>query len=471
MRLLETTTYRAELRARMPFRYGIAKMTELPHVFVEVTCDFGGGAQAGVSADHLPPKWFTKNPARDPADEIGDMLGAIRQAQAHARAIGSARTVFTFWRALYDRQEAWARAGSVPRLLAHFGTSLVERALIDAFCRFHRQPFAAALRTNSFGVDLGNIHPELAGTEPREWLPAQAAPSVIARHTVGLSDPLTDREIAPSERLDDGLPQSLEACIGAYGLRHFKLKVAGIDGLARLRAIAGVLERAAPADYAWSLDGNEAFQSIAQFKELWDGVSRDGALASFGRRILFIEQPFSRGVALGSAIGSFAAEWPDRPPVVIDESDSGLSSLPRALALGYAGTSHKNCKGVFKGVANACLVARRRRSAGGSALLMTGEDLANIGPVALLQDLAVQASLGVPSVERNGHHYFAGLSFWPEALQDRMCACHPDLYRRSPRGWPTVAIEQGRMSVDSSVAAPFGLGFALAPVTLARPVA
>src|SRR6202034_1214569 len=119
----------------------------------------------------------------------------------------------------------------------------------------------------------------------------------------------------------------------------------------------------------------------------------------------------------------------------------------QALALGYAGTSHKNCKGVFKGVANACLVARRRRSAPGSSFLMTGEDLAHIGPVALLQDLAVQASLGVPSVERNGHHYFAGLSFWPEALQVQMCARHPDLYRRSPRGWPTVAIEQGRMSV------------------------
>jgi hypothetical protein len=470
MRLLDSTTFRAELRARMPFRYGIARMTELPHVFVQVTCEFGGRAQAGVAADHLPPKWFTKDPSRDPLGEIDDMLGVIRQAQAHARAIGSAPTVFAFWRDLWDRQEAWARAGSVPRLLAHFGTSLVERALIDAFCRSRGQPFAAALRANAFGIDLGAIHAELAGNEPREWLPPQAAGSVIARHTVGLSDPLTECEIAPSERVDDGLPQSLEACIGAYGLRHFKLKVAGAGGFPRLRAIAGVLERAAPADYAWSLDGNEAFQSIAGFRELWDGVSRDPALASFRRRILFIEQPFSRDVALGVAIGSFDAEWPDRPPVVIDESDSGLASLPRALALGYAGTSHKNCKGVFKGVANACLVAKRRR-APGSSLLVTGEDLANIGPVALTQDLAVQASLGVPSVERNGHHYFAGLSFWPEALQARMCAHHPDLYRPGARGWATAVIEGGRMSAASSVAAPFGLGFELAPETLARPLA
>ncbi len=468
MRLLDTKVYRAELRARMPFRYGIATMTELPHVFVQATCEFAGRAQAGVSADHLPPKWFTKDQRRDPACEIDDMLGAIRQAQAHARAIGSAPTVFAFWRELWDRQEAWARAGSVPRLLAHFGTSLVERALIDAFCRFHGQAFAAALRSNAFGIDLASVHPELAGTEPRDGLPPKPAPSIVARHTVGLSDPLTEREISPAERLDDGLPQSLEACIAAYGLQHFKLKVAGADGLGRLRAIAAVLERTAPADYAWSLDGNEAFRSIAEFKELWDAVSKDHGLAAFRRRILFIEQPFSRDVALGDAIGSFDAEWPDRPPIVIDESDSGLSSLPQALALGYAGTSHKNCKGVFKGVANACLVAKRRRAAPGAGNVMTGEDLANIGPVALLQDLAVQASLGVPSVERNGHHYFAGLSFWPEALQMQMGAHHPDLYHRSLRGWPTVTIERGRMSVDSSVAAPFGLGFELAPETLGR---
>jgi hypothetical protein len=90
--------------------------------------------------------------------------------------------------------------------------------------------------------------------------------------------------------------------------------------------------------------------------------------------------------------------------LIIDESDAELDSLPRALALGYHGTSHKNCKGVFKGIANACLLEALRRQSGGDRLVMSGEDLANIGPVALLQDLAVVATLGVSSVERNGHH-------------------------------------------------------------------
>jgi hypothetical protein len=62
------------------------------------------------------------------------------------------------------------------------------------------------------------LHPSLAGTTPRDWLPATPPAEVFARHTVGLSDPLTDAEIPAGERVDDGLPQSLVACIRFYGL-------------------------------------------------------------------------------------------------------------------------------------------------------------------------------------------------------------------------------------------------------------
>ncbi len=466
MRFLETAMYRAELKARMPFRYGIATMTAMPHVFLTVACEFEGRMQAGVAADNLPPKWFTKDPSRDPADEIADMIGVIRQAQRHALSVGSAPTVFAFWRALWDRQEEWARAGSVPGLLAQFGTSLVERAVLDASCRAHGQTFASALRSNAFGIELGGVHPELAGTVPSDWLPSQPPRRVFARHTVGLSDPLTEEEISPAERLHDGLPQSLESCIAAYGLRHFKLKIGGADDVSRLRSIAAVLSRAAPHDYACSLDGNEAFRTVAGFRAFWGDVCDDPSLAALRQRLMFVEQPFHRDIALGAEIGALASDWPERPPIIIDESDAGLASLPQALVLGYAGTSHKNCKGVFKGIASACLIARRRRMSPGATLLLTGEDLANIGPVALLQDLAVQAALGVGSVERNGHHYFAGLSFWPARLQGQMLEHHPDLYRAGSEGWPTLAIGDGQVSVESVLAAPFGVGFDVRPASL-----
>ena len=63
---------------------------------------------------------------------------------------------------------------------------------------------------------------------------------------------------------------------------------------------------------------------------------------------------------------------------------------------------------------------------------MSGEDLANVGPVALLNDLTVMSSLGINHVERNGHHYFAGLSVYPKDLQEKICLAHPDLYSFGP---------------------------------------
>ena len=74
--------------------------------------------------------------------------------------------------------------------------------------------------------------------------------------------------------------------------------------------------------------------------------------------------------------------------MIIDESDGGLESSREALRLGYVGTSHKNCKGVFKGIANACLIAKRKAEDLGGRFELSSEDLANVGPVAMLQDMA-----------------------------------------------------------------------------------
>ena len=162
--------------------------------------------------------------------------------------------------------------------------------------------------------------------------------------------------------------------------------------------------------------------------------------------------------------------WDRRPPLIIDESDAEFDSVRRALDGGYVGTSHKNCKGVFRGVANACLLAWRRIQRPGQVFLHTGEDLANIGPVALLQDLAVQATLGIESVERNGHHYFRGLSFLPDNIQTQVLASHPDQYRRHEQGFATLLVQQGRLDVGSVVDAPLGVGFALDLALFAAPI-
>lgn len=459
--LKTTSLHRFDMVTRMPFKYGIATLTHLPHIFVTVEAEIDGVVQRGTCADHLPPKWFTKVPEKDAQTEIDEMLAVIRAALEKGVAI-TAGSVFGFWIQLYEAMDEWGAARKFPPLLTHFGTSLVERALMDAFCRAKGTTFAAALEANIFGIDLGRLRPYIVGRTPGELL-EKPLKRMILRHTVGLSDPLSETDIAPEDRLGDGLPQSLEENIRYYGLKHFKIKVNGQPDtdLARLRALAEIIQRECGGDYGFSLDGNEQFRTGGDFRVFWEDVQADAALKSFFKKLIFIEQPFHRDVAFDKSVVGLFAEWPKRPPIIIDESDGALDSLPRALDWGYAGTSHKNCKGVIKGIANRCLLNALKQREPVGKYMMSAEDLVNVGPVALLQDLTVQACLGNASVERNGHHYFRGLSMFPPSVQALILEKHGDLYEVAPEGWPRVKATAGELAVGSLLAAPFGCDFEL----------
>lgn len=448
------------LRTRMPFRYGIATMTHVPLAFVRLRVRVNDRPVTGVASDLLPPKWFTKDPDKPLEAEVAEMLRVIRQALHFAEGM-QGESAFEIWRGLDEKQRAWGAGQELAPLLTNFGTSLVERALLEAVCRAEGRCFAEALHTDLFRVDLGTVHPDLRGQAPADSLPAHPLDSVIVRHTVGLADPLRDEDIPEQDCLHDGLPQSLESCITAYGLRHFKIKVNGdpAQDVPRLEAVAAILSERAGPEHAFSLDGNEQFASIAAFREYWRELTGATMLRDWLRHLLFVEQPLHRDAALEDSVGAVLGAWADRPALIIDESDGSIDSLPRALQLGYDGTSHKNCKGIFKGVVNRCLLRHRERTNPEKRSIMSGEDLCNIGPVALLQDLAVMAALGIESVERNGHHYHAGLSQLPRDIQESMLRHHGDLYHASNAGWPTLTIRNGAVRLESVNAAPFGVGF------------
>lgn len=445
------------LSLRVPFRYGIATMTRTPHFVVRLRVEIDGKSQFGFAADNLPPKWFTKDPDAAYRDEIAGMIEVARHASEAACALPPVASVFALWQEVRKAQDGWAQGRGIPPLLSNFGVSLVERAVIDAFCRATKSTFAQVVRSNALGIDLAEIHPELAGFAPADLLPAAPLRSVIVRHTVGMADPLVDGE--EHDHPNDGLPLSLEAFIRAHGLTHFKIKLGGdIDrDRERLHRLAAVIEKQT-ADYHFTLDGNENYRAVAPFRELWDGFCADRSIARFLQHLIFVEQPFHRSVALAESTTSELRAWQNRPPIIIDESDAECTSLPTALAGGYAGTSHKNCKGVIKGIANACLISQRRRLQPGAALHISGEDLTNLGPVALLQDLAAVAALGISHVERNGHHYFAGLSQFPSSVQSETLRHHSDLYTPH-RGYPIVAVRAGKVDIGSVVEAPFGTAF------------
>jgi hypothetical protein len=458
LKVRATELFIHNLRTRLPFRYGIATMTRAPHLIVRVTLEIDGRVQHGLSADLLPPKWFTKNPETPYRADVEDMLAVIRHACAEAEAAGTATSVFELWRMIHVEQKRWAMERDFPPLLWGFGVSLIERAIIDAFCRARRISFARAVRENALGFQPNVIYPELAGRNPAEFLPERPLQRLIVRHTVGLLDAVTDAEISDGEKLHDGLPQSLEATLRDEGITHLKIKLAGdrAGDHVRLQRISEILERTGR-QFAFTLDGNENWKSVAPFREAWENLIADPLLARFFERLMFVEQPFHRDVALAPETTRDLRAWPQCPPLIIDESDGEPGTLALALDSGYAGGSHKNCKGVFKGLANACLIAHRGQIDPSQRLHLSAEDLCNIGPIALLQDLAVVATLGIPDVERNGHHYFAGLSQWPPAIQDLTLAAHGDLYHRHASGFPAVYIERGTIEVRSVLDAPFGV--------------
>jgi len=448
------------MRTRMPFRYGIAKLEALPHVFLKATLEDGDGRTIeGVSAEGLLPKWFEKNPETTGQQDLENMHKVIVHAGELALAAGPFDSAFTFWKDLYDAQGAWAAGEGLAPLIWHFGVTMVERAVIDALCRAWGVPFHQALAEDRFGIDVASIHPHIDRATALEVFQREPLRTIHARHTVGLSDAILPEQV--EEPIGDGLPESLAEDIDAYGLTYFKIKVRGdVDvDVARLRSIADLFHSRGLTDFRFTLDGNEQFFDVETFRTFWDRIRGDAALSAFFERLVFIEQPFTRKIALSNQLGEDLRSWEDAPPMIIDESDGALEDLPTALSHGYAGTSHKNCKGVFKGIVNAVYIHDANKRAGAECYFMSGEDLVNIGPVALLQDLTLMGVLGISHVERNGHHYFRGLSMFSDRLQEDVLSHHGDLYHREPDGYAALHIVGGQVQIGSLIDAPFGVGF------------
>ena len=442
------------MHTRFPFQYGIASLTAIPHLFLKATVHLEGvGTVVGITSEGLPPKWFTKDPATRFEEDLPLFFEVIQYA-ADTATNSASGSFFELWKKLYDHQNSHNWSPGVAPLLANLGVALVERAVMDALCRGLQTNLHSVLRDNRVGIDFEEVRSELTGMQMQDIISEVPRSSVHVRHTVGLGDLLTVEDVPDGEELQDGLPYTLEENILQYGLTYFKIKVRGDleADLERVRKIVGVLKSTSVMQPQFTLDGNEQFQSLEGFQEFYEACCQDEDVRQFfDEGLLFIEQPLHRIVALEKDLTT----WKERPPIVLDESDGDLSSLPTALELGYQGCSHKNCKGLVKSLANAALLKKHKQEDPAGTYLLSGEDLANVGPIALNQDLAMVASLGVTHVERNGHHYFQGLSMFPEDLWPKIS--EPGLYHAYPQGgFPTMDIQQGCLNLKHLVEAPFG---------------
>ncbi|MCA9142040.1 MAG: hypothetical protein H6821_06000 [Planctomycetaceae bacterium] len=417
-----------------------------------IISDDAGDTSFGCSADRLSVRWLDKRPDRDTGRKRRDLVALIQLARQSYLANPDFDSPFAYW---LDRHTAIMQAGrssDQEDLTSSFASALLERAMLDAVCRLSNKSMFDMLREDRLDFRPGRLHRELASINFANVLPERPVTEINIRHTVGIFDPLTDEDWPAANRLGDGLPETLTDYIQQQGVRYFKVKLSGdVDAdLSRLARLWEIM----PMDVepALTLDANEAFPDLSTFADFVRRFERE-QLGLF-QHVLYIEQPLPRDLAFSQQAARAIPEIAKLKPLIIDESDGTLTSYHRALQVGYTGTSHKNCKGFFKSLANLALVAHFFDD--DRLTVLSAEDLQNLPVVPLQQDFASVGILGLDHCERNGHHYNFGLSMLSELDKRNATRRHPDLYEKLGDEW-FLRIRQGRVACASLHGVGFGV--------------
>lgn len=417
-----------------------------------IVSDDRGNRSFGCSADRLSVRWLDKRPHRDVGLKRRELVALIQSARQSYLAAADFDSPFAYWLDRHAEIVQAGRATDQEDLTSAFASALIERALLDAVCRLSNKSMFDMLREDRLGFRPGQLHRELQTINFENVLPLRPVTEINIRHTVGIFDPLTEEDWPAAERLNDGLPETLDDYIKQQGIRYFKVKLSG-DVDADLQRLARLWEiMPLGTEPAVTLDANEAFTDLSTFADFVRRFERE-QLGMF-QHVLYIEQPLPRDLALSRQAARAIPELAKAKPLIIDESDGSLTAYHRALQIGYAGTSHKNCKGFFKSLANLALVAYFASDE--RQTVLSAEDLQNLPVVPLQQDFASVGILGLDHCERNGHHYNFGLSMLSDIDRRNATRRHPDLYEQRGDEW-FLRIQEGRVQCASLHGPGFGV--------------
>ncbi|TFV40445.1 hypothetical protein [Bradyrhizobium niftali] len=416
LKLRDIAFFERPVQFARPFRFGAITLHATPQLFVRVEIEVEGrGTAVGASAELLVPKWFDKRPELSPAQTVDGLRRSLEIARGLYLARTGYLTAFDLHASCIGAQIATCAKKNIPPLAAAYGPAEIDKAVLDAVLRAVETNFFDGMAGNIAGIDA-RLSPDLKETDITTFLAGRKPlPRVAIRHTVGLDDTVEGK---------DGVADAHENA----GARYFKLKLSGDPAAdaARLARIGKDLDTLGHG-YKVTLDANEQYADLAALQALIDRLDRDPGLGPIASRLLYIEQPMPRDITRQSPLGSLAARG-----FIIDEADDSYDAFPAARALGYHGISSKSCKGLYKSVVNATRAAKW--SADGGTFFVTGEDLTCQAGLAVQQDLALGAFLGIAHAERNGHHYVDGFGDTPAAEAQAFAAAHPDLYADAGHG-------------------------------------
>ena len=434
-------------------RKAAVQATTNPLVHVRMVVNDGNRQTTfGTAADRLSVRWLDKRPGRSKPLKLRELVGLIGFARDLYLQSPEFVSPFDYWRKQHVQIMREGDRRGQEKLTSSFASALFERAVLDAVSRLAGKSIHEMVVGERLGFQPDRVFPELRGLNFKATLPARPRTRFFIRHTVGASDPLTAADLPDEQRVNDGLPETLEEYIRVDGVRYFKVKITGdVDrDFERLSRVWDVVSRAE--EPAITLDANESYGNLQDLQQIIDRCERD--LTGFFQHVMYIEQPLPRALTLDPATRKGIRALAEKKLLIIDEADDALDSFHRARAIGYQGTSHKNCKGFFKSLINHGLVVQAALQ--GREEVLSGEDLQNLPVVPLHQDFATLGILGLEHCERNGHHYNFGLSFLSKRDKANVVKSHPDLYHQRGDEW-FMRVHRGQVDCASLQCPGFGV--------------
>ncbi len=415
------------VRFRIPYIFGDTLTYGAPEVFVHAEIEMDGRRCIGATGELMSPKWFIKDPTLSYDQTFNQLRCALRFARDIYLAHGAADTAFGLHAASHEKQRAICAKNGITPLIAAFGAAELDKAILDALLRHLGIDVFIGLSCNVAGLDT-RLTPDLSADALKTFLGSRKPPKrILVRHTIGIPDSI----------------ESLAHTHEETGCRHFKVKLSGDPASDRVRLIRIAAElMMLGVDYRMTLDANEQYPDYAALADLIDALLHDEALEQVVQRLLYIEQPFRRDTTWSIPLGDLGKSF----AFIIDEADCGYESFLDARALGYRGISAKGGKGIYKALLNAARCAAASNRDGRP--FVTAEDLTCQAGLAVQQDTALAAFLGIVHAERNGQKYADGFSAAPRAEARDFLGAHPDFYEESG-GQVRLAIRDGALSLAS----------------------
>ena len=343
-----------DYRYRAPYQFGGRTVDRVTILNVRCRVRTASGREAlGIGSMTLGNAWaFPAAPHDQGLGAMKALADAIRPVTGSCAESGHPIDLFRVLEPAYlGEAEAVSVARRlttpIPKLCTLVVASAFDAAIHDAYGKVHGvssyATYGPAFMTHDLSADLG---PAFRGEHLDRYVAATPQPTMPLFHSVGASDPIEQSDVR--ERIDDGLPNTLDEWIRRDGLIRFKIKLNGGDLAADFervvrvdRVVTRALATQRVSDWKYCLDFNEGCPNVGYLLEFLQRV-RQATPAGF-ERILYIEQPTSRDLERDRA--NVMHDAARLRPIVVDEALTDLESLIRAREMGYTGVALKACKG------------------------------------------------------------------------------------------------------------------------------